>query len=408
MSDKQQQQQTINHFFQEAAQRHGAKAALRHKVERAAEEGGKKEKVFEDITYAELARRVETMASGLAALGIEKGDRVALLSENRPEWTITDLAVLAQGGVVVPIYPTLPAGQIAYIVKNSGSKALVVSDSKQLKKALEARKDIATLKLLIAMEPGPVSDDAGVQTFDSILALGTDKPLGAEAYRARWQAVQPDDVASIVYTSGTTGDPKGAQLTHRNFAFDVDAALEHFRRQGEEVTADDTFLSFLPMCHVFERTTGYYLVLRAGATVGYSEGVRTLVDDMQQVKPTLMVCVPRVYEAFQERILDTVSKAPENKQKIFHQAIAAGQDYADRRRNTGHAGPVAHLKRLVFDKLVYSKLRDRFGGRLRFLVSGGAALNPETARFFDALGIPIIEGYGMTEAAPVMAINPNR
>ena len=390
---------TINAIFQETVARHGARPALKHKV-------GKE---FETISYAELAERVETMASGLSALGIGKGDRIALLSENRPEWAITDLAALALGVVVVPIYPTLPPPQIAFIVKNCGAKALVVSDAKQLKKAMEVRRDAPALEHVVAMEPGPVSDEARVQSFDSILEKGRSQPLGAEAYRRRWEAgVSPDDVASIVYTSGTTGDPKGAMLTHGNFVANVDAALDHFRRQGEAVTENDVFLSFLPMCHVFERTTGYYLVLRAGASVGYSEGVRTLTDEMAKLKPTLMVCVPRVYEAFQERILDAVGKQPANKQQIFHKAIAAGREYAEKKRTTGHVGPLAFVKNAVFDKLVYAKLRERFGGHLRFLVSGGAALNPETARFFESLGIPIIEGYGMTEASPAIAINTNR
>jgi Long-chain acyl-CoA synthetases (AMP-forming) len=388
---------TINDVFHETVAKFGPKAALRHKVD----------KEFQDITYAELAARVERMASGLAALGINKGDRVALLSENRPEWTITDLAALALGAVVVPIYPTLPPPQITYIVKNCGAKALVVSDAKQLRKAIEVRRDAPELEHVIAMEPGPVSDEAKVQTLDSILRRGEENPLGAE-YERRWRAVGPDDLASIVYTSGTTGDPKGAMLTHGNFVSNVDASLEHFRRQGEAVNENDTFLSFLPMCHVFERTTGYYLVLRSGAAVGYSEGPRTLLDDMAKVQPTLMVCVPRVYEAFQERIQDTVAKQPAKNQAIFAKALEAGRAYAEKKRTTGHVGPVAAAQHLVFDKLVYGKMRERFGGRLRFLVSGGAALNAETARFFEGLGIPIIEGYGMTEASPVMAINPNR
>jgi long-chain acyl-CoA synthetase len=389
---------TITKAFQDTVARHGAKTALRYK----------EAKAYKDVSYTELARRVEEMASGLAALGIEKGDRVAILSENRPEWVVTDLAVLALGGVVVPIYPTLPAAQIAYIVRNSGAKALVVSDAKQLKKGIEARTDLPDLLYLIAMDPGPVSEEANVHTYASVIELGARQPLGADAYAARREAVAPEDVASIVYTSGTTGDPKGAMLTHGNFMWDVDAALEHFRKQDQPVGEADTFLSFLPVCHVFERTTGYYLPLRVGATIGYSEGVRTLVDDMAAVQPTLMVCVPRVYEAMQERIEDTVAKAPEKRQKVFRQALGLGADVAERRREGKGVGPLDAIKHLVFEKMVYAKLRERFGGKLRFFVSGGAALNVETARFFEAIGIPIIEGYGMTEASPVMAANPNK
>ncbi|MBC8103429.1 MAG: long-chain fatty acid--CoA ligase [Cytophagales bacterium] len=389
---------TINGIFQAVAEAHGDRIALRHKVDKA----------YQDISYRQLAQSVETVASGLAHLGIVKGDRVALLSENRPEWAITDLAVLALGGIVVPIYPTLPPQQIAYIVGNSEAKALIVSDGKQLKKALEARKDLPELQYLIAIEPGPTSADAGVHTYASITEQGEKNPLG-ESYKTISRGITAEDVASIVYTSGTTGDPKGAMLTHGNFTFDVQASLDHFRGAGQPVTENDTFLSFLPVCHVFERTTGYYLPLSVGGTIGYSEGVRTLVDDMAKVAPTLMVCVPRVYESFQERVQDAVAKQPANKQGIFQKAIEFGKKYAEKKRSgSGLVGPWMEIQRFVYEKLVYEKLRARFGGRLRFLVSGGAALAPDTARFFEAIGLPIIEGYGMTEASPVMAVNPNR
>jgi long-chain acyl-CoA synthetase len=389
---------TLNALFHGSAARHGDRVALRYK----------QAKKFLDITYKELAERVYRVASGMAALGVERGDRVALLSENRPEWAITDLAILSIGGVVVPLYPTLPPPQVAYILKNSGAKALVVSDAKQLKKALEVRADLPDLKLLVAMEPGPASDDDGVQTFASIEELGKQKPLGDAEFKARWEGVGPDDLASIVYTSGTTGDPKGAMLTHGNITVNVQMAIEHFRRCGEPITETDTFLSFLPLCHVFERTTGYYLPLSVGGTIGYCEGVRTIMDDMNAVQPTLMVCVPRVYEAMQERIQDGIQKLPAQRKDMALKAIAAGEAYQQTRREGRVPGPVAWAQHLIFDKLVYSKMRERFGGRLRFFVSGGAALNPETAKFFFSLGMPIIEGYGMTETAPVMAVNPNR
>jgi long-chain acyl-CoA synthetase len=386
---------TINEMFQTTVANHGAKVALRYK----------KDKTFHDISYDDLADRVATLCAGLIALGIEKGDRVALLSENRPEWAVTDLAVLALGGVVVPLYPTLPAPQIAYIVRNSGAKALIVSDKKQLAKAVEARKEFPALSSLIVMDDAPGRDES-VLTFDSVRERGAAEPLADAAYAARWKAATPDDVASLVYTSGTTGDPKGAMLTHGNFFADIEGSRKHYGNSDSPVTCDDTFLSFLPMCHAYERTTGYYLPIRVGATVGYCEGVRTLMDDMAQVRPTLMVCVPRVYEAMQERIQDTVAKAPEKRQKLFRDAIARGEEYAAAKISGKSPGPILSLKHIIFDKLVYGKLRERFGGRFRFFVSGGAALSTETARFFLAIGIPISEGYGMTEASPVMSTNP--
>lgn len=388
---------TINHAFQESVARQAAKTALMVKAGKA----------YQSISYADLADRIHKMASGLTALGIAKGDRVAVLSENRPEWAVADLAILALGGVNVPLYTTLPAPQIAYILQNSGAKAIVLSDAKQLQKTLTARAECPDLSCIVTMDAAASEGDASVMTLDDLLARGAQHPLSQTGYAARWKSVAPGDVASIVYTSGTTGDPKGAMLTHGSFMADVDAALAHFAGAGEAVTANDVFLSFLPLCHVFERTTGYYLPLRVGGTIGYAEGVFALVNNMAEVKPTLMVSVPRVYESMEEKIRDTVAKAPAKRQAIFAQALAAGKQVGERRRRGQSVGPLLGVKKLVFDKLVFSKMRERFGGRLRFLVSGGAALSADTAGFFEAIGIPIMEGYGMTETSPCISANPN-
>ena len=391
--------QTLPELFQNTVAQYGAKTALRYKVA----------KEWQDITYTELAGRVEALASGLAAIGVGKNDRVALLSENRTEWSIADLAVLHLGAVVVPIYPTLPSSQVAYIVRNSEAKVLIVENAKQYAKveSTDVHAELPALQSVVVMDATKLPDGANVQTLDAVIVHGKENPLGS-VYAETWKNVTPADLASLVYTSGTTGDPKGAMLTHGNFASNVFMSLEHFERQGEAVTSADTFLSFLPLCHVFERTTGYYLVFAVGGTIAYSEGVRTLLDDMATAKPTIMVCVPRVYESFAERIQGTVEKEPEAKQKIFADAIAVGKEYADKKRDTGHAGPILWAKHVAFDKLVFATLRQKFGGAIRFFVAGGAALAPDTARFFEAFGLPIIEGYGMTEASPVMAVNPNR
>lgn len=387
---------TLNRNFQETVSRYGAKTALRYK------EAGE----YRDITYADLAARVQDMASGLTALGVEKGDRVSILAENCPEWAITDLATLALGGIVIPIYPTLPAAQVGYIVRNSGAKVLVVADAKQLGKVAEVRGELTDLQHVVVIEEKAAAPDQDVKSFADVIELGKKTPLDSEAYAARWKSVTSDDVASIVYTSGTTGDPKGAMLTHGNFVWDVDASLKHFATDDHAVTHTDTFFSFLPVCHAYERTTGYYLPIRVGATIAYSAGLRTLADDMQQVKPTLMVCVPRVYEAMMEQIEGKIAKAPAEKREGFHKALEVGKEYDARVMDGKSPGPILAAKRLVFDKLAYSTVRDGLGGNFRFLVSGGAALSADTARFFGAIGIPISEGYGMTEAAPVIAANP--
>lgn len=389
---------TLNALFQTSAARNGDRVALRYK----------QEKKFRDITYRTLAERIYHVASGLAAFGVERGDRIALLSENRPEWAITDLAALSLGAVVVPLYPTLPPPQVAYILKNSGAKAVFVENAKQLKKVLEVRKDLPDMQLLVVMDPVPTSEEDGASLFADLESTGKQKPLGEAEFKKRWESAGENDLASIVYTSGTTGDPKGAMLTHGNITSNVQSSIEHFRRCGEPITETDTFLSFLPLSHVFERTTGYYLPLSVGGVIGYCEGVRTIMDDMNAVQPTLMVCVPRVYEAMQERIKDTIEKLPAQRKEMAKKAIAAGEAYQQTRREGRVPGPIAWAQHFVFDKLIYSKMRERFGGRLRFFVSGGAALNPETAKFFFSVGIPIIEGYGMTETGPVMAVNPNR
>lgn len=387
---------TLNTMFQESARKWATKAALRQKAD------GQ----YRDISYGELAGRVEQMASGLTALGVRKGDRVALLSENRPEWVVTDLAVQALGAVNVPLYTTLPAPQIAFILQNSGATVLVVSDSKQLQKALKARADAPALKHIVVMDAEPPLNDTMVTPYASVGERGAQTPLGP-AYAPMWQAAQPDDVASIVYTSGTTGDPKGAMLTHHNFVSNADAAAEHYRNAGDAVTDADTFLSFLPLSHVYERTTGYYLPLRVGATIAYAESLFAVQNNMAEVRPTLMVAVPRLYESMQERILDAAAKAPPKRRRLFEAALQAGREAADRRRERRWVGPVLGFKHVVFDRLVFAKLRERFGGRFRFFVAGGAALSDETARFFDAIGLPVMQGYGMTETAPVIAAMPN-
>ena len=381
---------TINQIFHDAVAQHRDKVALRHKVDKA----------YQDITYGELAQQVEAFAGGLVALGLVRGDRVAILSENCPEWAVADLAALAIGAVIVPLYPTLPAAQIAFIVGNSGAR-LLVSDSKQLKKATEIRALVPTLEHLVGI--GATGEDTTTHPFADVLAQGKAAPLAD--YAARWQAVGSDDLASLVYTSGTTGDPKGAMLTHNNFVWDVDASLKHYAGGGVEVGPDDTFLSFLPLSHAYERTTGYYLPLRVGATIAYSEGVFKLSENLVEAQPTIMVCVPRIYEAFQDKAVERMSKAPETERKAFEAAIATGKEWAAA-KEAGHVGMGLSVKRMAFEKLVYGKARERFGGKLRFFVSGGAALSRDTALFFAGIGLPISEGYGMTEASPVMSTNP--
>ena len=386
---------TLNTLFQTTVAKYADKVALRYK----------ENKEYRDITYAELAGRVQTFASGLAQMGVQKGDRIALLSENRPEWAVCDLAALSLGAIVVPIYPTLPAPQVAYICRNSGAKLLIVGDAKQKAKADAARPEAPELQTVVLLE-GDANGETGTQTYAQIMEQGKTAPLSNEDWQTRQNAVVPDDVASLVYTSGTTGDPKGAMLTHGNFLASVDDALAHYAGSGEPVTSSDTFLSFLPLSHAYERTTGYYLPMRVGATIAYSEGVRTLASEMAQVHPTLMVCVPRVYESVAERITDTAEKEGGAKAAAFHKALEVGKEVVARKRQGKGAGPILGGQHLIFEKAVYGPIREKLGGKFRFFVSGGAPLHADIARFWEAIGIPISEGYGMTEASPVISINP--
>lgn len=357
-----------------------------------------KSKEWRTLTYGEVADQVRRFSLGLRALGVEKGDRVALLSENRPEWAVADLAILAAGAVTVPIYPTLPAGQVAHILADSGAKAVLVSDAKQLAKVTGTPGAFPDLSVYAAMDESSAKGD--VLSFEAVLKEGDAAQL-SESFAARRDSVRPGDLMSIIYTSGTTGNPKGAMLTH----FNMTAALDGAAKAYPLVPPDETFLSFLPLCHVFERVV-YCLTLTLGAHTYYNDGIFKLQDNMAETRPTVMNCVPRVFESIHERVLDTVAKSDSKKQKLFHWAVGVGKTVSDG-KNSGRGFGLFTLFAWTFaDALVLSRLRARFGGRLKFFVSGGAPLNSKTADFFNAVGIPILEGWGLTETTAASTTNP--
>ena len=381
---------TVPQRFAATVERYPARPALSSKPPKA--------EAWQTLTYAEVGTQVRRVSLGLQALGVAPGDRVALLSENRPEWVVADLAVLSAGAVSVPIYPTLPAAQVAYILQDSGAKAVVVSDAKQLAKVQQSQAAAPVLSLLICMEDGSAKGD--VQSLDAIGRMG-DQSGAAEGYAARRDAVSPDDLMSIIYTSGTTGNPKGVMLTHANMAAALDEgtlAFPHFR------PPDEAFLSFLPLCHIFERVVSL-LALTHGAHTYFNDSIFKLVDNMADVHPTVMTCVPRVYESIHERVIDGLAKLPARRRKMILWALALGHEVAVRRNAGRLVRPVMGVQFLLADKFVLSKLRVRFGGKLKFFVSGGAPLSPRTAEFFNALGIPILEVWGLTETA-LATFNP--
>ena len=382
---------TINTRFAEAARKYPDCPALSSKP------SGSKEWVT--LTYSEVADQVKQVSLGLLALGIERGDRVALLSENRPEWVITDLAALAVGAVTVPVYPTLPSSQVVHILADSGAKAVIVSDAKQMAKVLASRESTPELSVFITIDAASAQD--GALTLASVIDAGASAAFD-ETYEARRDSVQHGDLMSLVYTSGTTGSPKGAMLSHGNMAAALDGANAKF---PEFTPPNDVALSFLPLSHVFERVT-YYLVLTQGAHTAYNDSIFKLLDNMAEIKPTFMQCVPRVFESIQDRVLDSIEKLPERQKKLTRRALEIGGLVA-KQQNAGK--PVGLLLMglfLFYDKLILSKIRARFGGRLKFLVSGGAPLSAATATFFLAIGIPILEGWGLTETTAAAAANP--
>jgi long-chain acyl-CoA synthetase len=379
---------TLSKAFWRSVVQHGEKPALLVK----------REKQYRPITYTELGRRVYAFARALHELGVRKGDRVAILAENCPEWAITDWATLCLGAITVPIYPTLTAPQVSEILRDSEPKVLVVSDKKQRRKACEAVEGTGLNPQMICIEP-----DSGSETPSFEQMLNQPGALTESELRALVDASQPDDIITFIYTSGTTGEPKGAMLTHRNLISNIEAVLELI-----DWRPDDVFLSFLPLSHVFERMGGHFLPIYAGLTIAYAESLFTLANDMVEVKPTLMLGVPRFYASVMDRILASVRQMPPLRQKLFYRMLEVGKVYAQCWRE-GRSAPLGvRLQHAILDKLVAAKIRERVGGRLRYFVSGGAALPKEVAEFFHAFGILIIEGYGLTETSPVLTVNPPR
>ncbi|MFT5141583.1 MAG: long-chain acyl-CoA synthetase [Rhodothermales bacterium] len=358
-------------------------------------------KNWTDLSWDELRLRMESMAGYLYAAGVRPGDRVAVLSENRPEWAITDLATQFLGAVNVSLYTSLPATQAGYIIKDSGAKVFVVSTGIQLKKAEKLFGDCPDLHTLITMSDLRADHPDYVRAWKDVMEQGAEAFVQHKAeIVAIGDKVVHQDVSALIYTSGTTGNPKGVKLTHGNFCSNVTAALAR-------VPFDETdhHLSFLPLCHSFERTGGYLCVMACGGRITYAQGVDTVSRDLVTVGPTVMISVPRLFERVYNVIAKSVEEGSSIKKTIFNWSVQSGKQYA-KANIKGSAGPVLRWKKQMADKLVFSKLHQKLGGNLRFAVSGGAALPAAVGEFFQAAGVTIIEGYGLTETSPVLTINP--
>lgn len=394
-------ERTLYQMFLETVQAHGEKKAVGFRAGKAAE--------YVYWTYRELNDKVRAFARGLDALGLRKGDRIALIShENRVEWAITDLAAQSLGLVTVPIYGTLPASQVAYYIKDSGARAILVSDSKQRAKVKEFRVGTPDLEFVISMDGKPEELEADcVLPFETIYKRGETGGRDEKALSGIAQSVRADEMATIIYTSGTTGDPKGAMLSHANLLQTPDAVVSE---PVADVGAEDVFLSFLPLSHITERVAGHYLPLRIGACIVYSLGLLALTDEIQTtVRPTAMLCVPRLWENMHDKAKDAIAKMDDKQRKIAEWGLAVGIDVARRRSSGQSVGPILNVKRALADKLVLSKLREKVtGGRMRNCVSGGAPLDPQTAEFFLGIGIQMLEGYGLSETNIIAINRPNR
>lgn len=347
--------------------------------------------------------QVRDVSLGLEALGIGRGDRVVIMSESRPEWLVADMAILTRGAVTVPVYSTLTAAQAKYIVEDAGARIAFVSTREQLEKLQRVRHELPALEAIVTFEPSDVPSPT-VLPLEAVAERGHARLMGewgvGREFRDRAKEIRPGDLATIIYTSGTTGTPKGVMLSHANLLSNVIA--------GHTVVAvdeQDVSLSFLPLSHSFERTVSY-VYLAFGVTIVFAESLETVGRDLPIVRPTVMTAVPRVYEKFQARILERGQALPQPRRTLFHWGVRVARARGRAGAPERPVGGVLAVESALADRLVFSKIRQSVGGRLRCLVSGSAPLPVDVAQFFAGIGLPITEGYGLTETAPIVTANP--
>jgi long-chain acyl-CoA synthetase len=357
----------------------------------------KRDGAWRPIATDEFETTVRRLSLGFQALGLKPGDRVALLSENRPEWVIADFAALTAGGVTVPIYTSLLPDQIRHIVDDSGAKIVVCSDRDLLRKVEAVRSALPSVEHVVLIEG---EAPAGTLAFAGVLDRGKRlDETSPGSFERLAEAARPGDLASVIYTSGTTGLPKGVMLSHANFVSNIDSL-----RAAIDFRADDTILSFLPLSHVLERTATF-LFVHSGSTIAYAESIEAVAANMVEVRPTIVVSVPRLFEKIYSRVMDQILAGSRLKRAIFVWALATGKKYAA--KVIAHEPVPKHLalKRGLAEKLVYSKITSKTGGRMRFFVCGGAPLSKDIAEFFYAMGLIVLPGYGLTETSPVLTAN---
>lgn len=381
------QENTLTEVFRNRVAKFGDKPLLFRK-----EQDG-----WKSLSYNDLLSTVQQTSAGLHALGLRKGDRVGLIAENRPEWAISDLSIMCLGAINVPIYVTSTSPQIQYILENSGCSALFVSHHELLAKIRQIRDQLPELATVIIFDPPGELNEGEISLAD----LQSKAAQASEFdFNEATSSLTANSLASLIYTSGTTGPPKGVMLSHGNFTSNVISAGEVI-----PIGPEDRHLSFLPLCHAFERTAGWYMMLNKGVEIWYAESIEQVVPSLEEVRPTIFMSVPRLYEKVHNAVLSKMDAASGLKGKMARWALAVAHRHSDRLLADKPVGGWLAFQHKLADKLVLSKVRGRFGGRVKMMCSGGAALSPIVARFFFDVGLLILEGYGLTETSPVACIN---
>lgn len=383
---------SILKILQLNAKRHAHKAAVTFK----------RRGEWVTLSYAQFYDRILMASRGLRKAGIKPGDRVAIFSENRTGWAIADFGVQAARAITVPIYATNTAEQAEYVINHSESRIVFVSTRLQYEKILQIRQNIPHVERVVSFEQFLGSDDLPVNTLQQLSEVS--HPLTDEErveLEEEIAQITPEDLITVIYTSGTTGVPKGVMLTHSNMLFDACAGVQKLGGMAE----DEVFLSFLPLSHVLERTAGYHAPLMYGAHVAFAENVDKVVENILEIRPTVMVSVPRLFEKIYSRIYENVHQAPAVRRSLFHWAVDVGKQYVYRRYIEKQPVGSLGVKYGLAKRLVFSKIKPRFGGRMRFFISGGAPLDKTINEFMWAVGIPVFEGYGLTETSPALTLN---
>ncbi len=384
--------QTIPHFCLESFRRNNKPDAMSHKIG----------DVWVHLSGAEIIKRVKSIALGLADLGVKAGDRIAIISENRPEWSLTDLAILSLRAVNVPIYTTQAVEQVRYILEDCGAKMLFVSGKKIFKHAAEALQSVESLEKLIFFDRDAVPEnDYRATTLEDVEKRGEElEKIDSKTFERSLEQIKTDDLATIIYTSGTTGEPKGVMLSHENFTSNITVVSK-----GLPIRNTDRSLSVLPLSHIFERTV-FYVLCSNGVSIHYAASFDQLAGHLAEVKPTIMTAVPRLFEQVYHKIVKKGMAAGGYKTKLFQWALEVGQEYWEAKDTHHTVSPALALKHSIASRLVFSKWRAGVGGSIRFFVSGGAPLSKKLSYAFWAAGIPILQGYGMTEACVTCANRP--